>query len=531
MTDRITDRISRRNVLKTIAVSGTAGVAGCIEDINSGGGEDTPTADPTQVPSLDAGINEWGQRLNNHARDANIDWEQFRGEDIELTFGMGLHPYSTTFSREASDGTQVKDYFEELTGITVNYEIVSEDQFWLETEEALSSNDNPYDGFMNGLWPSGGYHYGTDGQSWARDLFQYIDDASLTDQDWLAMDDFLDQTIELMSFPNEDGSVDFIGFPNGIETYGCTAMHLPTLREVGVSEPTDYGELREVARQISESDSVQREGIVSRTSSTTLSAANWGTMFKTFGADWIDRENKEAALNSPEGVASLELFGDMLHNYGPNNPGTYDWYANNNAYSEGQVGLMYSTPQTSGIVNNQIMADTRWLPPLPGPDGQEPVSDTWVWSTGISATSDNPEAAWLYIQWANSRQANLMLSTKQWAGDNPRAGYARFEYVRDQVEQGNTPAVPGEGYLDAFETGMSYVPGGDPSNPGEYPPVPVDTPQNMNIMSEAAQAMSNVVSNGPENAQAELDAVAPAVTEFAQQIPDYYVADDRFLDR
>ena len=514
MTDRITDRISRRNVLKTIAVSGTAGLAGC-------GGETggTPTAGPTEVPSLDAGINEWGQRLNAHAQEAGIDWTQFEGEGIELTFGMGLHPYSTTFSREASDGTQVKDYFEELTGITVNYEIVSEDEFWLETEEALSNGEGRYDGVMCGLWPAGGYHYGTDGDAWVRDLNQYIEDSSLTDQDWLAMDDFLDQTIELMTFPNGEGQSDFIGFPNGIEAYGCTAIHQPTQEQVGFDDPTNFEELEAAAQAISESD-LDREGIVSRTSSTTLSSANWGTMFKTHGANWIDRETKTAALNSEEGVASLERFGSMLHNYGPSPPGADDWYRNNNHYSNLDVGMMYSTPQTSGIVDTEVMSNTKWLPPLETADGRSPIVDTWIWSTAITATTDNPEAAWLYIQWANSRQANLMLSTRQWQGDQPRAGYARLDWVDQQVQNGNAPQVPGEGYMNAFREGMNNVPGGTLD---EDPPVPVDTPQNMNIMSEAAQAMSNVVTNGPENAQAELDNVAPAVTGYAEQIPDYYI--------
>jgi len=524
MTDRITDRISRRDVLKTVAVSGTIGLAGC--DTTS---ESTPTPGPTEIPSKEYGINEWGQMLNAHAEEANIDWQQFEGDDIELTFGMGLHPYSTTFSTQAPDGTMVKDYFEELTGITVNYEIVSEDQFWLETEAALSSDENPYDGIMNGLWPAGGYHYGDGDGSWVRDLNEFIENASLTDQDWLAMDDFREQTIELMSFPNENGVVEFNGFPNGIETYGCTALHQPTLEAVGAAEPTDYDELYDVAQQISESDAVDREGIVSRTSSTTLSAANFGTMFKTYGANWIDRDEKVATLNSEEGIAALEQFGGMLHNYGPANPSTYDWYSNNNAYSEGRVGMMYSTPQTSGIVDTEVMENTKWIPPLPGPDGQEPVSDTWVWSTGITVTSPNPEAAWLYVQWANSRMANLLLSTRQWEGDGPRAGYARLDYVEEQINQGNAPPVPGEGYLETFRQGMNAVPGGNPDRPDEYPPVPVDTPQNMNIMSEVAQAMSSVIANGPENAESELNAIAPQVTEYAKRIPDRYVAADRFL--
>lgn len=516
MTDRITDRISRRSALKTLAVSGTVGLAGC-----GGVFSDSETEyGPTDVPPEQRGIEEWGQKLNEHAQKADIDWKQFEGEGIELTFGNALHPYATTTK-------QVKSYFEDLTGITVTYDTISEEQYWRDARAALRDGGK-YDGVMCGLWPAGGYHYGSDGTPWVQDLWQYIEDDSLTDRDWLAMDDFLDQTIELMSFPNEDGTSDFIGFPNGIETYGCTALHQPTLEEVGASEPTNLGELRDVARQISESDAVEREGIVSRTSSTTLSAANWGTMFKTFGADWIDRQSKTATLNSPEGVASLELFGEMLHNYGPEDPSTYDWYANNNAYSNGDVGMMYSTPQTSGIVDTEVMQETKWLPPLQGPDGQDPVVDTWVWSTAITADSANPKAAWLYLQWANSRQANLMLSTRQWEGDQPRAGYARLDWVDEQVKDGNAPPVPGEGYMEAFRKGMENVPGGRASEPDVYPPVPVDTNQNMNIMSEAASAMSNVVANGPETAEAELNSAASDITEHAKNIPDRYVAADRF---
>ena len=530
MTDRITDRISRRSALKSLAVSGTVGLAGC-----GGVFSDSETEyGPTDVPPKEAGIKEWGEKLNEHAREANIDWEQFSDDDITLTFGMGLHPYSTTLSTTSEDGTAVKDYFEDLTGITVNYEIVSEDQFWLETENALASDENPYDGIMNGLWPSGGYHFGDDGNAWVRDLIPFINNANLTDKEWLKMGDFRRQTIEFMSYPNADGTVELTALPNGIEFYGGTAIHKPTFETLGLSEPTNFAELEYCARTISESDQVSREGIVSRTSSTTLSAANWGTMFKTYGGEWIDRQERVPRLNEEQGVRSLQRFGRMLNNYGPASPNTYDWYANNNAYSNGEVGMMYSTPQTSGIVNNNIMQETKWLPPLEGPDGQEPVSDTWVWATGITATTPNPEAAWLYIQWANSRMANLLLSTRQWQGDGPRAGYARFDYVKDQIEQGNAPPVPGEGYIEAFNQGMAAVPGGDPSNPGSYPPVPVDTPQNMDIMSEAAQAMSSVV-GGNQTAQTALDEAASTIESEGylseSSIPQRYVADDRFLDR
>ena len=543
------ERFSRsRRALLTALAGGTVGLAGC------GGGADstptdgrTPTAtgtptetetagvepeeNPAEIPPKEVGIPQWGRRLNTHARQAAVDWTQFEDEDITLTFGMALHPYTTTFSTTSDDGTALKDYFEELTGITVNYEIVSEDKFWAETEYALSSDDNPYDGVMVNTWPAGRYHYGDDGAPWVRDLQQYIDDDSLTDRSWLAMDDFSDQTLELLSFPDADGSQSLVGLPNTVEVFGCTAVHEPTFETVGLDHPTTFAELEAAARKIAESSEVDRDGIVSRTSSETLSSANWATMFKTHGAEWIDREDRTATLDSEQGVASLDRFGRMLHDYGPSNPSTYDWHAANYAYRTGDVGMLYASPQYSGIVDESVMAETTWLPPLDGPDGRSPVVNTAAWATGITQATDHPEAAWLYIQWANSRQANLMLSTRQWQGDDPRSGYARFEYIADQVAKGNAPPVLGEGYIDATRQALANVPGGDPDNPDEYPPVPMDTPQNMHIMREAAGELSSVVS-GERTAQAALGDAALAIEDRGslsrESIPERYVTGDRF---
>jgi multiple sugar transport system substrate-binding protein len=506
--------ISRRQVLKGFGASGAFALAGCTEGTD--GDTATETVTPS-VPPTQEGIDEWGQRLNDHAREAGIDWEMFADDDITLRFGMGVHPYFTTTDA-------VKDYFTELTGIDVEYESFSEDRFWLNAEEYLSNDQGRYDGIMVGLWPGGGYHWGDDGDTWVRDLNEFIENDTLTDRDWLHMEDFRQDTIDLMTFPDGEGGTDFIGFPNGIEAYGCPAIDKPTFETLGIDEPTTVNELRDAAKQISDSDEVDREGIVSRTSSTTLSSANWGTMFKTYGANWIDRENKEAALNSERGIASLEMFGEMMREYGAGDPtenASKDWYANNNTF-DGEVGIMYSTPQTSGIISPEQGARTKFLPPVKGPDeygNPDPVVDTWIWSTGISKFSENPEAAWLYIQWANSREANYMLSTRQWEGDQPRAGYARWNYIFDRVKNDPSTPNPPEGYENAFREGMANV----PVNP---PPVPVDTPENMDIMSEAASAMSSVVA-GQQTAAEALNGVAPAVTGHAEEIPDRYIGFER----
>ncbi|QSG10257.1 ABC transporter substrate-binding protein [Halapricum desulfuricans] len=511
-------------------MASTLALAGCATQSGS------PTTEPEQseLPTREDGIEQWGQKLNEHARKAGIDWEMFAGEGIELKFGMGLHKYSTTTK-------PLLPYFEELTGISVEYEIFEENRYWREARNAMADQSGEYDGFMVGLWPAGGYHQGTDGDPWVEDLWPYIEDATLTDQDWLAMEDFMDQTIELMTFPDPDGGDSFIGFPNGIEIYGCVGYDMETYDTLGLEEPTTFEELEQNAKAISESSEVDQEGMVSRTASATLSSANWGTMFRSHGAKWIDREvllNEDdpdpeavALINSDRGVESLERFGSILHNYGPSQAWTMDWYANNQTYNRGDVGMIYSTPQTSGIVDEERMANTKWIPPLRTEDGRERIGDTWIWATGISSYTDeqSQKAAWLFIQWANSRAANFLLSTHQWQGDEPRAGHARFNMYRDDSGSewryeadaypevaGAYPEVAGEGYEQTFIDGMKLV----PTSP---PPVPVDTPQNMNIMDEAATAMSRVVANGPDTARDELDAIASSVGEYAKRIPDRYI--------
>ena len=343
------------------------------------------------------------------------------------------------------------------------------------------------------------------------------------------MDDFHDRTLELLSFPDPDGSQSLVGFPNTVEAFGCTAVHEPTLEAVGLDHPTTFVELESAARRIAESGDVDRAGIASRTSSEVLSSADWATMFATYGADWIDRDERTATLSSEQGVASLERFAGMLN--GPDNPATYDWYAVNDAYSNGDVGMMYSTPQTSGIVDASVRRETTWLPSMPGPNGRSPEVATSVWAIGITGASDHPEAAWLYIQWVNSRPANLLLSTRQWEGDAPLSGFARLDWVADQVQRGNAPQILGGGYVDVTRQALANAPGGNPAAPGEYPAVPLDTPQTMNIMYEAAGAMSSAVS-GNRTARAALDGVARTTTDngylSAASIPDRYVAADRF---
>jgi len=506
--------LSRRQALSALGVAGLAGVAGCTSSDSS---SEIPEPS-TEVRSPEEGKEIWGNELNRHAEEAGIDWQMFEGEGIELNFLMGLHKYSATTN-------EVKSYFEDLTGITVKYDIEEEDNYWKTVRNAMREEQD-YDGYMIGNWPSAEYHE----PGWAVDLNKFIENDELTDRDWLALDDYMDQTLEFMTFPDEGGGESFIALPNGIEVYGCVGYDKDTFSTLGLEEPETFAELEDRARAISESDEVEQEGMVSRAASATLSAANFGTMYRSHDAKWIDREvllaeedpdpSDVSLVNSENGIEALERFASILYNYGVPDAARQDWYGNNATYNRGDVGMIYSTPQTSGLIDTERIRNTKWLSPLQTEDGRDRIGDTWVWSTGISShvSEQQQKAAWLYIQWANSRAANFLLSTHQWEDDQPRAGHARFNWIWDPVDPDyEYPKIDGhEGYEETFKEGMDLV----PTNP---PPIPADTPQNMDIMSQVANAMSRTVANGPDRARPELNAIERGVGEAAKRIPERYI--------
>lgn len=492
----------RRRFLKSIGAAAALGLVGCgggaSNKSGSSGSASSGGGGGSGLPSKAEGVEKWGKRINEYAQQASIDWQQFDG--TALTFGMNVHPYTKVMK-------PLLPHFEELTGISVTFNTFPEDQLWQKLTLDLSSEAGVYDGYMAGLWPSARYH----NAGWARNMTTLINDSGVTDKNWLSMEDYPDGPIDALTYQGE-----LVSMPLGIEAYGCIGYDKPTFDDLGLSEPTTFEELLNAAKTIHESDKTDRAGICSRASSTTLSSANWATMFKTYGAEWIDRANRKALLNSKEGIASLEMFSDMMGNYGPGDIGTYDWYKSNQAFGNGQTGIVYHTPSAVGPFTEKQYQRTEWIPPLPGPNGGDPVASTWVWSLAISAFSQNPGAAWLFVQWATSRPALLLMNTKQWEGQ-PTYGPARSNWLFEQDEYQKKGLKAS--WQEAHKTGIEAV----PSNP---PPVPIDTPQNMDIMSQAAIAMNSAVTQ-TKDAKPALDEATTEISKIVKEIPEAYIASGR----
>jgi multiple sugar transport system substrate-binding protein len=448
-----------------------------------------------QVQSLESSLSdfaasEWGERINEHCRSAGIDWRQQAGTTI--TVGLAEHPFTDTAERFLG-------YFEGLTGIDVEYEVSPEEELFDQLERDLEAGSGRYDVFFLGLWPAARYH----ANGWVQDLHRYLEDASLTDRRWYGFGDYPDSVVDALSYGQND---ELVGIPFGVEAYGCVAYDRPTFRKLGLEEPTTYEELLHAAKTIHESEAVDRGGACSRTSADFASTANWAAMFKSYGAHWIDYRRREATLDSPAGVASLEDYADLVGTYGPPGGADLNWLAAHETYGRGETGIILHTPAAVGIWENEQYERTKWLPPLEGPEGER-VANTWAWSLGINAFSEQDEAAWLFLQWATCREMNLLLSTRQWA-DHGVYGHARGGWIFDQPEYERRGHVPS--WVQAHDEGIDLV-------PTDPPPVPLDTAQNVDIMSAAAGAMHATVA-GERSAERALSDAAGEITDYAKQI-------------
>lgn len=490
-TTKRTNSTYRRRFLTTVSAAGALGLAGCIADSGGGDGSSSGSSGGS-LPSRQEGVQTWGERINSYAKQADIDWKQFEG--TKLRMGMNSHPFT--------DATQpLLPYFKDLTGIDVTYDVYAESDLWNKLRTQLSNEQSTYDGFFMGLWPSAQYYEA----GYPKNLSEYANDPEISDRKWFHWEDFTENALKSFTYQGDLSSIPF-----GVEPYGCLAYDKPTFEKVGVSEPTNFDELEDVARKISQSDEVERAAIGSRASSTPLSTANWASMFRSYGADWISYTKQEAELNSQQGIAALEKFATLMGDYGPADIGSFDWTQNIQTYGQGQLAMAYVTASVVGSIPQTQRERTKWLPPLEGPNGDR-VAANWQWGLGISEFSNDPKATWLLLQWLTCRPGQLYTSSPQWEGQ-PFYGWARNKWLFDQSEF--RPGNLGENWQETFNEGMSLVPATPPA-------VPLDVPQNMDIMSEVATAMNSAVTGTPANKV--LNNAAPSITRIAEQIPGAYI--------
>jgi len=330
--------------------------------------------------------------------DWNIDWKQFKGRHIEI--GMVRHPMTDSL-------VPLIPEFEKLTGIDVGFEVLSEVQFREKLLVDLASGAGIYDVYNTG--PRYSWKYYSSG--WLQPLDPYLFNPQLTDLEAYDLDDFFPQMIASARWTGEPGKGMGEGYylhvPAQEEAY-CLFYRKDILAEAGMTVPATWDELYEKAVKLTDKTfGGQRiKGFVARGIRNEGPVLVWiGQKLYSEGGRWFD-ENLNFLGNNPIGIETFEWCAKILRDAGPRGVSNFDWYDCMNGFAAGRyaffidadhMSVVFEDPQASRVVGKVGYA---LLPP--GRAGRK--SGAWYWSIAMSKFSDSKEAAWLFIEWATSKE-------------------------------------------------------------------------------------------------------------------------------
>ncbi len=366
---------------------------------------------------------------------ANIDWTSHKGET--LTIGLNKHPFTESLRPLIPD-------FEKLTGINVAYVILPEQEFFEKLLIDLSSGAGTFDAYMTSPMFEWRYQYA----GWIEDLWPYFNNPKLTDKEWYNRDDFVKTVIQANEWDGTIGGGMGQGRWNAIPVmveYYVQAYREDLRKKWGLTVPKDYPEWYDVVTKADEAGGPDFYGIVER------GIRSWSTVHSGYFTGFNSWGQKDltsdlhAAIDTPKAIEFTKIWVKALQDAGPPGWPTYTWYDAKQSFAAGRFYMYndcdffaasYEDPKKSEIAGKVGYA----LPPA-GPDGRI-VSNMWTWSLGISSLSHHKEAAWLFLEWATSR--NIMIeSTVKYDNFNPtRLSIWNDPKVIEKIK--NWGAYPGE---------------------------------------------------------------------------------------
>jgi multiple sugar transport system substrate-binding protein len=316
---------------------------------------------------------------------AAIDWKQFAGQTINLA--GAIHPWSNAI-------TPLLPEFTRLTGINVVTDFQLETTYLSATPIRLARGSSTPDVFM---WTT--YGQGISG-GWLEPLNAYYSNKSLIDLGWYDESDLLKTA---RAFPLwSDG-----------ERYACPitseAMTLFVNRDALAAKdlpvPQTFDELLATAKAVKTNE---MSGIAMRAEAGGNSTPPAMGFVFSYGGDMV-KDNK-AAFASPEAIAAVEMYGQLLSQAGPVGVGSYEWYNVLDDFLQARTAMAIDSSNFATDISNPAKSHVvkqAGFAAFPHLAGRAPVPFMSHWQACINSKSRNKQAAFLFLQWATSKPTSL----------------------------------------------------------------------------------------------------------------------------
>jgi multiple sugar transport system substrate-binding protein len=191
--------------------------------------------------------------------------------------------------------------------------------------------------------------------------------------------------------------------PFGAET-SILAYRKDLFDKYGLMVPETYDDLRTAAKFFAE----EVPGIYGLTMRGAIGHhATHGYLLHAdpFGAKIFD-ENWEPVFTSQESIDTLYFMQDMIK-YGPPGMADFDFNDMFNAFLEGKTAMFLDTVAIAGSVRNyektKLVGNVQYAL---HPKHKTRLSETGGFGIGIPANSQNKEAAFLFLQWLTTKEAD-----------------------------------------------------------------------------------------------------------------------------
>ena len=354
-----------------------------------------------------------------------FSWRQQAGSTLNI--GFSAHPLATSLIQQLPD-------FEKLTGIKVKYEQAPEADFRAKLNTQLQSGSSSFDIFMTG--PATNWGYSAHG--WIADLQPYVDNPSLTSPDW-DFKDFYPAAVNTNRWCGKEfqcvGQGPLWAIPINEEGY---AIHYrkDVLDATGTPVPQTIDELIADAKKLNgyQIGGKTLTGFVAR------GIDNWGPLITgygtfMFGYGGVDiKSDGTSAVNSPQVIQATQKWAEIMQ-YAPKDVATYDWQQAQSYFAAGNSVFLLDADHMSAVfedpTQSQVAGKVGYALPPQGPAGR--ASGIWLWSLGMNAHSAHKNAAWLFIEWATSK--DVMTKTIPSGNINPpRASVAASSVMSDYTK-------------------------------------------------------------------------------------------------
>lgn len=421
------------------------------------------------------------------AQAQEVDWRQFEGTTLdllyaEISFIPGLK--------------QLVPEFEELTGIKVNIETLSEAAARQKAQVESASGSGAFDivGIQGGNLPL----YAQNG--WLTPVENFFGNSKLSDAETLAIDDFIPSTLQAMSYEGTQYCLPF--FAATVLLY----YQIDKFEAAGITAPpTSFEELLDVAKKVHTPDV---PAIALRGSPASSAGNIWSFNLFLYGEGgkyFADYPNDlSVVVDSPEVNKALETFVTLKRDYAPQGSVNFVFDDVVTAMQQGNVAMAIDgAPLASRILDpeqSKVAGNLGFAVVPGGVAGPKPAFTSH--GLCISAASDNAEAAYLFLQWALSPETMLKISQQSNYLATPRKSvWANPDFVAKYNYD-----FGGGSFLDAYQRSLEVAPA------DYYPPTPA--------WALVSDRMGQAVQAAEIGQQTPADALAAAKADITKLLKD-----------